>query len=710
MAFDIDGARKAGYTDDEIADHLAQAANFDASAARKSGYSSADIIGHLASARAPKPAPDAAAYSKARARSDGLEKRYGFTDAVISSLGVGDELAGGMDALGQGVTNLARRAQGKPVEIPVAAAYQAGSDAEKAAAKQYGADHPVKNALAGVGGMALFGPGKAVPVLKGIAGAAGIGGALGFASGDGGLEQRAKSSALGAGVGAGVGAAIPAIGGAAKILPRVGSALSEGGERIAQMFGREGGEPSASQVVSAKDKAAAYVADLANSAGATPNILRSNPAVVSGKPITGAEAIGRPGVSQLAAVSRRAGATPDAAESLLRQRAQAMPERIVGDLHAITGVSPEAVSGDFAAQSERLRKAASPLYDAAYATGPISTPVLKSLVGRPSMKVALNAAAKIAAEEGRNPAELGIAVTTERVPGGGTKDVATLTKEPTAQTWDYIKRGLDDVVETYRNPTTGKLNLDESGRAVLGTLNSLRTELTTANPAYAKALDAGGEPLRLEEAYRLAPKLLGSNASERVFAQRYGAMSPSQQEAFKGGFLNSVYESARNGKLRLKDMTTPAFQAKAQAVLGKDAAAKFLDLTKQEVSLAQTGSRMSPGTGSPTMELGAADADREATLNALSGVAKKISQGKPISAALQAVGSPIAGLYRGSQVPLDKATRDEVGRILLEHPNVLADILESRGVKAPKSARRLNALAPASGGYAAARVTQRNGH
>lgn len=48
MGFDIEGARKAGYSDGEIADHLAQSAGFDAAGARKAGYSDADILKHLA--------------------------------------------------------------------------------------------------------------------------------------------------------------------------------------------------------------------------------------------------------------------------------------------------------------------------------------------------------------------------------------------------------------------------------------------------------------------------------------------------------------------------------------------------------------------------------------------------------------------------------------------------------------------------------------
>jgi len=55
MKFDIDSARKSGYSDDEIAQYLATQNNFDLSGAIKSGYSSQEIISHLAEPVAPQP-------------------------------------------------------------------------------------------------------------------------------------------------------------------------------------------------------------------------------------------------------------------------------------------------------------------------------------------------------------------------------------------------------------------------------------------------------------------------------------------------------------------------------------------------------------------------------------------------------------------------------------------------------------------------------
>jgi len=72
MGFDIEGARKEGYSDSEIADYLASQKKFDVAGARKEGYSDAEIISHLSEAKPvaktePAPAPVAAAPQPAAA-------------------------------------------------------------------------------------------------------------------------------------------------------------------------------------------------------------------------------------------------------------------------------------------------------------------------------------------------------------------------------------------------------------------------------------------------------------------------------------------------------------------------------------------------------------------------------------------------------------------------------------------------------------------
>jgi hypothetical protein len=55
MAFDIEGARREGYSESEIVDYLGKQRKFDVSGARKEGYSDAEIISHLTGQAAQQP-------------------------------------------------------------------------------------------------------------------------------------------------------------------------------------------------------------------------------------------------------------------------------------------------------------------------------------------------------------------------------------------------------------------------------------------------------------------------------------------------------------------------------------------------------------------------------------------------------------------------------------------------------------------------------
>lgn len=650
--------------------------------------------------------PTAAAAVDAKARSAN-------TPGIVRSISNGftlnhsGELDAASAALETGAHNLITRATGGTPKYGMADAYHAVMGTEDNAETQFAKNNPVQNVTGQVVGAV------ANPLLKAGAGyvgragsltsaalrSAAVGSAAGAVAGEGdargGLQSRLIGGAEGAATGAALGAAVPVV---AKpvgaLVSRIGGAMNEAGSRVMQGFGADAPKPTPTQIAAAGDKAGDYVGKLVKAAPS--NALTSNTLEAAGKPVTAAEALGRPGVTQLASVARRSGTTPDALEAQLTERAAAMPERVLDNLQKTTGVDPAAIQGDFAAHAANLRTKAAPLYEAAYSEPAPQGDKLNALMARPSMKSAMGRAVNIAAEEGRSPQSVGFVVS----PSSGDVPEMVSVKSPTMQTMDYIKRGLDDVLETYRDKTTGKLQLDTQGRAVLGTLNDLRGELTNpttdAGKAYGAALNAGGEPLRLEEAYRAAKPMTGAAVSESAFKSRFDGFTDAQKEAFKGGYLNKVYEDLRAGRMRLKDTQAPAFATKAKAILGDEAGASFLTDIQQELQLSKMGARMNPGAGSPTMELGAADAEREAAFRGLRGAAGTLSRGKPLAAAIQALSSPVVGAYRGASAPIDEATRNEVGRLLSLKPIALHSELSSRAAKGPPKAdyRAIGAVVP----------------
>lgn len=74
------------------------------------------------------------------------------------------------------------------------------------------------------------------------------------------------------------------------------------------------------------------------------------------------------------------------------------------------------------------------------------------------------------------------------------QSVSAVNRQPSWQTLDYVKRGLDDVLEGCRDKTTGKLALDTESKAVNDTLRGLLSRLDTSNPDYAAARAACAGP------------------------------------------------------------------------------------------------------------------------------------------------------------------------------------------------------------------------
>lgn len=89
MAFDVEGARKAGYSDEEIADYLGQESKFDTAAALKAGYTPEDVISHLSApaataAGAPAPAAEEPSFfSKVTDNAKKLVKGVAATNPVL---------------------------------------------------------------------------------------------------------------------------------------------------------------------------------------------------------------------------------------------------------------------------------------------------------------------------------------------------------------------------------------------------------------------------------------------------------------------------------------------------------------------------------------------------------------------------------------------------------------------------------------------------
>lgn len=586
------------------------------------------------------------------------------------------------------------------------------------------------------GGVAGFGATLAAPGGayirggKGFAQAAGrsaqvgaaYGALQGAATADGGLANRAVGAAKGAALGGAVGGAAPAVVRAAASIPgaarRVGSAAVATGQTIAQNLGREA--PEAVVTPKATQNAVQYVADLARKAKVTPEVLEAHPSIAAGEPITSAEALGRTGVSQAVALSRRTGTTGDLAEGQLATRAEEAGQRLLGHLADTGKVSPEGAQGGIDAIVEAGRKRAAPLFDTALASSaPVWNPELAQLAQRPVVRKALAAVADDLRNAGEDPSAIEWIIqrtTSPREVQAGrmiptpptTTESATAVARPTAQTWDMVKKAIARQVE--RHPLTNKPLADSQSAGNFG-VNSAERSLTASLrkhiPGYAEALDASGDYLSVSGAFQRANgSLFSTKVTPAQFQKMWGSWkSPAEADAARNALASEIFNKAQNGLLRPGRLLVPAVRQKLATAFGPEAADELISRVKIQAKNTTTGNRIRPYTNSTTAETMLAGAEQDSAL--ADGALKAgghLVMGRPGKAA-GAMVNALAAPVRGALTPLNQATRDEVGRLLLMPPNELAAILRKAGYSPSPKLTVSSRAAPAVSGAAAGSVT-----
>lgn len=444
----------------------------------------------------------------------------GVTDAITqgATFGFGDEMGAGVRAGARALTNLA---QGKDADL--SGNYDRALADIRGREKDFTEEHPVASAAANiVGGLAAGGP--AAKVVSGATSlprtigrsaliGAGYGGLGGFGAGEGGFENRLSSAGTGAALGGLLGLALPV----------VGSGLN----RTAGFLSNVSGMRNPRTVALDQLGRALERDETAPAAVAFTLADRSKPMAIvdapgNGLATTNTQRLGR-------VVETIPGRGSARAHDFLQERQLGMGERVGGDISAhLSGDDYHKTLDDL---DKARRAAAAPLYDEAYAQPIAWNATVETLLDRPSTRQALARARRIAEEEGRDPAGLGLDLDAD----GNVKLNRTAAN---MQTLDYVKRGLDDVLETFRDTTTGKLVLDEGGKAIDQTRRHFVSAVDAANPKYAEARRAWGGPTQTMEAARLGRAYARGDAE--VTLARFGELSPGDQDAFRLGVAREM--------------------------------------------------------------------------------------------------------------------------------------------------------------------------
>jgi hypothetical protein len=305
----------------------------------------------------------------------------------------------------------------------------------------------------------------------------------------------------------------------------------------------------------------------------------------------------------LAASGRTSGPARTLARDALEERQAGLADRVTQAIERDLGpvVNPHEVADTLMTKAQTD---AAPAYQNFYSQGAVKSPALDNLLQRPSMQTALNKAYRIAAEEGRDPeamglqldqngnvalhpmpieamdklqaareaydqAASGLASAQQKAAAGGSADIGSAeaavkqasdnldaakaemaatprggsqmeTKTYSPQTIDYIKRGMDDIVESYRDPVTGKLNLDTEGRAINNTLRAFQQTADKLYPQWEPARNAWGGPVAGINAMNLGRKSLNMTADD--LEARMRDMTPFQKQMAALGARRAMAE------------------------------------------------------------------------------------------------------------------------------------------------------------------------
>lgn len=276
--------------------------------------------------------------------------------------------------------------------------------------------------------------------------------------------------------------------------------------------------------------------------------------------------------------------------------------------------------------AEHRQRSARPLYEAAHADAVQPSGSIKLIVGTQNGQQAIRRAIRIANAEGvqlegvfkqGNRFVLGAPVQLNKMTGARTAPSAV-----PVRTLDYIKQGFDDLVERYRDKTTGKLVLDKQGSATNKQLRRLIGEIDELSPAYRHAREAWAGPSATIDAMDRGRKYFSSDKSpaDIIRVLRDPNMTASEKEFFRAGavqaLLRNIQKRVDNGnKFNAVSRSTDS-RAKLVALFEGDEARAdaFMKQFMAENDRVQRALAISPKTGSQTnprnkagLQLGASD-------------------------------------------------------------------------------------------------------
>lgn len=508
----------------------------------------------------------AAARLRAKQKQSPAPEKPSFLPGAITAFGQGASL-GFSDEMAGAFQSMLPYPYGTKGAGGYDAAVQGVRDQQAAFSKEYPKTDMAMNILGGVtssipaaAAMPTFGASAAIPKWLQYAGASGGAGALsGYGYANEGEEL--QGAAVGGGLGALMGVAAPPIaraGGRALGLFRdagmsMMSPEKQAAYKLTQAMQRDGLSPDQ---IAARLKELGPDAVLADAGGE--NIL---------------------GLAEAAATAP--GSSKDSILKFLKDRMRGQGERLNKAIMDYVSDAPGTVATINSLDASR-KSAVAPLYQKAYSQIIPESDDLNAILQKNIVKRAYQDAIKIASDEGDD------FVKSMTVKNGK----ITFKDNPTFKTLDYLKRGLDDIID---KETSDFGKLSPEGRRALIVKNELLSLLDSASPEYAAARKIYSDSAANQRALMVGRKFFREDYD--VLEDVIADMSKTEKDFFKMGVARAMLDKTDNtamGADRTRIFDRASVNKKLESVFDSKAEMdQFVSMLEKEQRKALTYSTVS---------------------------------------------------------------------------------------------------------------------
>lgn len=345
----------------------------------------------------------------------------------------------------------------------------------------------------------------------------------------------------------------------------------------------------------------------------------------------------KPVASLTEVVAQRSGKGANKIEDTLEAQMLGARERITQQTQK--QLNPGNYYDDLAELEKQMKDRAGPAYAKAYEHGEVKSPEVKKFLELPQFKKATEEVQDLLALEGK------------------TADFS----KPTVENLDYIKRGLDSLIEKETDSVTGKLTA--RGRVLADQKNKFLEKLDEAVPDYELARGVWGGGAQLRDAMDKGLKEFNSSNHEQV-AKLMAKMAPEEREAYTTGVVRHLYgvinNSAQGGNKAKAIIGSPEMQQKLQPLFDSPSKYKLFEAALQRESqlYQQAGKILS---GSPTARRTQMAAEFDGN-----------------SEAGQAIGQALTGGVKGSLIGMAMRAINGNAQMSEKTADKLADMLMSK--------------------------------